>query len=76
MKFMSSYGPLFNWINVASYVLVYCTVFVKPIVYFCANKFFREAFYNTFSFLNPKTRDDKEEIQISNLDQDNSTISY
>ena len=69
MKSMSSFGPHFEWINVVSYVLVYCTVFLKPIVYFCANKFFREAFFDTFpfmAFMKPKTHD-KEEIQVSKL---------
>ena len=67
MKSMSSFGPHFEWIHVVSYVLVYCTVFLKPIVYFCTNKYFREAFFDTFPFLKPKTHSDKEEIQVSEL---------
>ena len=68
-----SYGPYFKWINVASYILVYCTVITTPIVYVCSNKFFKRAFYDTFSFCKSK---DKEEIQLNNLDKEDSSDIY
>ena len=66
----------YRWIRVVSYILVYCTVFIKPIVYIRSNEFFKEAFYDTFPFLKPKAQSNKEDIQIDNLHGDSSTNSY
>ena len=72
MTLLPSEGA-YRWIRVASYVLVYCTVFIKPIIYVCSNKFFKEAFYDTFPFLKSK---DKEDIQLDKLETLDSSDVY
>ena len=69
LEVIPEFGASTRWIFVVSFMLVYCTAFIKPIIYVYTNKFFRNAFYDTFPFCKSKNEED---IQLDNVDKDSS----
>ena len=70
LEVIPEFGASTRWIFVISFMLVYCTAFIKPIIYVYSNKFFKKAFYDTFPFCKTKNEDD---IQLHNVDKDCSS---
>ena len=70
LEVIPEFGASTRWIFVISFMLVYCTTFIKPIIYVYSNKFFKKAFYDTFPFCKSK---DEEDIQLNNLNEDSSS---